>query len=268
MSDPRPSAPLRLRILVAEDAPANQLLTARILQKHGHLPIVAADGQQAVAEWEKDGFDLILMDVQMPELDGLSAAAIIRRRESESGRPRTPIIGLTGGSEPADRERCLGAGMDGHLVKPIRPADLVGTVEHFVASARQALLDQPLASPLENAPFNAALLVDRLEGDIELVRRLIEAYRRDRPEFMGRTQAAIRNGDLGSLLFGAHRLHGLMRNFEAASAAAAAQELELAGRRADFALAAAVWSRLAVEVERLDAAVEAFDAELESSSRR
>ena len=123
-----------LRILLAEDAPANQVVTAKILEKHGHQVMIAADGQEAIDAWESDRFDAILMDLQMPRMDGLAAAMTIRRRETELRRPRTPIVGLSGSSAPLDQQRCLEAGMDTQLVKPIGARELIATIERAVSS--------------------------------------------------------------------------------------------------------------------------------------
>ena len=117
----------RLAILVAEDNPVNQQLSLRLLEKLGHSAVLARNGQEAVRAFEHQTFDLILMDVQMPEMDGYQATAAIRARER--GAQRTPIIALTARAMKGDRERCLAAGMDGYLSKPIKAAELQETLE-------------------------------------------------------------------------------------------------------------------------------------------
>src|SRR5262249_41958062 len=112
-----------LHILLAEDNPVNQTLALRILQKPGHTGAVAGTGGEAVADWEKAPYDVVLMDVQMPEMGGFEATALIRAREQGSGR-HTPIIALTAHAMKGDRERCLQAGMDGYVAKPISVDDL------------------------------------------------------------------------------------------------------------------------------------------------
>jgi two-component system sensor histidine kinase/response regulator len=112
-----------LRILVAEDNRVNQTLARRLLEKQGHTVTIASNGREAVKAFEEGGFDLILMDVQMPELDGMEATEAIRKLEV--GRSRTPIIALTAHAMASDRERCLAAGMDGFVSKPIQTGELM-----------------------------------------------------------------------------------------------------------------------------------------------
>ena len=116
-------ASAKLRILLAEDNAVNQRLAARLLEKRGHRVSIAGNGREAVATFEKQTFDLVLMDLQMPELDGFGATAEIREKE-KNGYSRVPIIALTAHAMSGDREQCLAAGMDGYLSKPIRPLEL------------------------------------------------------------------------------------------------------------------------------------------------
>jgi signal transduction histidine kinase/DNA-binding response OmpR family regulator len=120
-----------LRILVAEDNAVNQRLVIRMLEKRGHRAVLAVDGRQAVDALNQESFDLVLMDVQMPEMDGLEATAIIREKEKKSGKHQ-PIIALTAYAMTGDRERCLSAGMDAYLTKPIRPQELDQILESYV----------------------------------------------------------------------------------------------------------------------------------------
>src|SRR5262249_28882103 len=122
---PRTTGPLR--ILVAEDNPANQMVAAALLDKLGHKARFASNGREAVAAFEQEPFDLILMDVQMPEMDGLEATAAIREREGDRGR-RTPVVALTAHVLRGERERYLAGGMDGYLSKPLNRQDLIRTL--------------------------------------------------------------------------------------------------------------------------------------------
>jgi two-component system sensor histidine kinase/response regulator len=121
-----------LRVLVAEDNLVNQRLVTRLLEKRGHFVVVAGNGQEALEALEKEGFDLVLMDVQMPVMDGFEATAAIRKREEGKGI-RVPVVALTAHAMKGDREKCLAAGMDGYLTKPIRPQQLDELLEKYLA---------------------------------------------------------------------------------------------------------------------------------------
>jgi CheY-like chemotaxis protein len=129
-----PEAPRNFRVLLAEDNLVNQRLAVRLLEKRGHAVTVAGDGQAALDAHAAGEFDIIIMDVQMPELDGLEATRAIRRRELTSG-DRIPIIALTAHAMSGDRERCLAAGMDDYVTKPIQPTDLFAKMEALVKTA-------------------------------------------------------------------------------------------------------------------------------------
>jgi two-component system sensor histidine kinase/response regulator len=122
-----------LRILVAEDNAVNQKLALRLLEKQGHSVVVAGDGRQALILLEQQAFDLILMDVQMPNMDGLEATAAIR--ENEKGRAHIAIVAVTAHAMIGDRERCLAAGMDAYISKPIRVAELNDTIEKLALTS-------------------------------------------------------------------------------------------------------------------------------------
>jgi CheY-like chemotaxis protein len=121
-----------LRILVAEDNPVNQRLIVRLLEKRGHRVVLAATGRQTLEALEKENFDLVLMDVQMPEMDGLEATTIIRTREIGSDKHQM-VVALTAHAMKGDQERFLAAGMDGYLAKPIRPQELDELLDNYVA---------------------------------------------------------------------------------------------------------------------------------------
>ena len=126
--DPRSS----LRVLLVEDNAVNQLLATRLLEKRGHRVVVAENGREALAALENESYDLVFMDVQMPEMDGIEATVAIRGREKTNGKHQ-PIIALTAHAMKGDHERCLNAGMDGYLSKPIRPQELDEILESYVA---------------------------------------------------------------------------------------------------------------------------------------
>ena len=121
-----------LRVLLAEDNAVNQRLAVRLLEKRGHRVSVAGNGAEALAAMEKQEFDLVFMDVQMPEMDGLEATAVIRGKEKITGKHQ-PIIALTAHAMKGDREKCIAGGMDGYLTKPIRPQELDDVLEDFIS---------------------------------------------------------------------------------------------------------------------------------------
>jgi len=123
----------RLRILLAEDNAVNQRLTVRLLEKQGHTVVVANDGREALSILEQQPVDLVLMDMQMPNLDGFEATAAIREKERSNGR-HLPVIAVTAFAMKGDRERCLAAGMDGYLAKPIQAKELYEVIEEIAAS--------------------------------------------------------------------------------------------------------------------------------------
>jgi two-component system, sensor histidine kinase and response regulator len=118
----------RSRVLLVEDNSVNQVLAMRLLEKRGYLVTVAGNGREGVAALESEDFDVVLMDVQMPEMDGFEATAVIRERERQVGR-HTPIVAMTAHALKGDEERCLSAGMDAYISKPIRTIELFTTIE-------------------------------------------------------------------------------------------------------------------------------------------
>jgi CheY-like chemotaxis protein len=121
-----------LSVLLAEDNLVNQRLAVRLLEKRGHRVVVAGTGVEALKALEKERFDLVLMDVQMPEMDGLEATAAIREKEKSTGAHQA-VVALTAHAMKGDREKCMAAGMDGYLTKPIRPNELDQLLEIYVA---------------------------------------------------------------------------------------------------------------------------------------
>jgi CheY-like chemotaxis protein len=135
---PLKTALAALRILLVEDSVFNQKVAVGLLQKHGHTVVVANHGREALARLDSADFDLILMDVEMPEMDGLEATAIIREQEKGTGS-HVPIVAMTAHAMKGDRERCLAAGMDDYVSKPIRAQQLFDTLASVLAAARRGM---------------------------------------------------------------------------------------------------------------------------------
>jgi CheY-like chemotaxis protein len=218
------------RILLAEDNPVNQMLTVRLLEKQGHQVVVASSGREAVLALETHPFDLVLMDVQMPEMSGLEAAVAIREREKATGG-HVPIIALTAHAMKGDREECMAAGMDDYVSKPIQPQELYDAVARQVSQPPQPG-QAPSATTVGQLDRGAAL--SRAGGDPELLRDLIDLFLDDCPKLLAEINTAVLRRDSLTLQRCAHRLKGEVGIFDEGPAFEAADRLELLGRKGDF----------------------------------
>jgi two-component system sensor histidine kinase/response regulator len=239
----------RLSILLAEDNLVNQKLAVRLLEKRGHRVVVANNGQEALAAAQSEPFDVILMDVQMPVMDGFEATAAIRRQEQVIGR-HTPIIAMTAYAMKDDREHCLAAGMDRYISKPIRAQELFQSVEGAVAGASEEPATGETAEATSDVLDKAAALA-RAGEDQELLRELAELFLYECPRIMTDIHAAIGAGDAFRLKCAAHSLKGSIDNFAAPAAHEAASRLENLGRNGNLAGAQEAWSALTREIGRL-----------------
>jgi PAS domain S-box-containing protein len=215
------SAPLR--VLLADDNPVNQALVRGFLERQGHTVRAVGTGREALAALEGGGFDVVLMDVEMPEMGGLEAAAALRRREQEAGRPRLPVLAVTAHALKGDRERCLAAGMDGYLTKPIRAADL----DRVLAAA----LGRPAAGGAEVRPLDRDGLLDRMEGDEALLGELVRLFVADVPARLGEVAVALAAGDGPRLRKAAHAVKSAASNFVGGPGGGPAQQAITAARR-------------------------------------
>jgi CheY-like chemotaxis protein len=216
--------PAGLRVLLAEDNLVNQHLAMRLLQSWGLAVELASNGAEALNLLEHHGFDLVLMDVQMPGMDGLSAARAIRERERDTGG-HLPIIALTAHAMASDRQRCLEAGMDGYVAKPIDPQVLLGAIKSLSVGL------SPEPAPAEApAPVDRPALIRRFDGDWALIRQLVEIFLEECPKLLEQAQASLASGDAQGLAVAAHTIKGSVGYFEAPGAFAAALELERLGR--------------------------------------
>lgn len=230
----------RCRVLLAEDHPVNQQLVVRLLEKRGCTVVVAADGQEAVDAAQRERFDVVLMDIQMPRLGGFEATAAIRNLERAEGR-RTPIIAMTAHAMKGDRERCLEAGMDAHLSKPLAAAALYEAIDGLV-------LPQGTTEV-----FSGPAMLDRFDGDQDLLHEIASLFLDDCAARRVALATAIRERNGPALEAAAHLFRGSISIFGAEPAVAAALRLELMGREDrwdDVQEAAAVFGR---EVDRLEA---------------
>ncbi len=205
-----------LRVLLAEDSLVNQRLALGLLERHGHRVTIANNGREALDLSAGGNFDVILMDVQMPELDGLQATRQIRQRE-EGGPRRVPIIAMTAHALKGDRERCLAAGMDEYVSKPVRERQLLTALRAVlgedVPPPPAETPDAPLEPAADVLDWEAALAV--CGGDHGLLREIAEAFLEEHPRRLDDIRRAIDTSDWELLHRSAHTIKGSMRYFEA-----------------------------------------------------
>ncbi len=218
-----------LNILLAEDNEVNQKLAVRMLQKRGHTVTVAANGREALEAVERNRYDLVLMDVQMPEMDGIEATLKIRAWESGSDRHQ-PIVAMTALVMKGDRERCLNAEMDGYLSKPIRTQELDAVLDAYTAKKvgdmRRNQSKENARSRETGASVNSAELLERIDGDREFVAEFAVSFGDDCLEKMNMIRECIESGDAERLRRVAHGLKGALVNLAATRAAELASQLE------------------------------------------
>nr|WP_297350389.1 CHASE domain-containing protein [uncultured Caldimonas sp.] len=242
-----------LRILAAEDHPVNQKLVERILSLHGHHVTVVGDGKQAVEAARHARFDVILMDMQMPEMDGIAATRAIREFEQAEGR-RTPVIAVTAHAMHGERERLLAAGLDDYLSKPFVPEHLCSVVARWAPDAAWA---PPAAASTAAAAVPGEAVCDlhkALEGalgDEALLHEMVGMLLAELPGLLEDVRTSLEAGDLQKTARAAHRLRGAAGNFHAQATMAAAHALEEACTSADRASTSACMGRLERETARL-----------------
>ena len=225
-----PAAPLR--ILVVEDNFFNQKVAVGMLQKMGHAVTVANNGREAVTTTEASGFDLIFMDIQMPEMDGFQATAAIRQRQRESGK-RVPIIAMTAHVMAGDREKALAAGMDDYISKPLMRDELKKIVERNSAISEEATGREVPASPEPTERsldfvLDPGVLKNRFGGDQELLTTIAEMFPGETAKALQSVERARTENDAVTLRREAHSLKSMCKMFEATHAAGLALELETA----------------------------------------
>jgi PAS domain S-box-containing protein len=250
-----------LHVLVAEDHEINQKLAVALLEKQGHRVTVAETGREVLRQLERREFDLVLMDVQMPELDGLEATALIRQRERGTGR-HVLIVAMTACAMKGDRERCLDYGMDDYISKPLKPQELLDTISKLFANRPLTPVPvEPVEEQEPDAPlFDANELLNRVGGDRELLQMLVDLFNDSVPAQLGELRVAIvaRNHALVHRL--AHTVKGAVGNFASPPAIEAAQRLEIMGKEGDLQRADEVFAELEDIVERLKRSLREFVA--------
>jgi PAS domain S-box-containing protein len=239
----QPTGEPSLRILMAEDNAVNQMFAVGLLEKRGHRVTVVDNGQLALDALARGEYDLVLMDVQMPVLGGLDATRLIRERE-RAGARHTPIVAMTARAMSGDRERCLEAGMDDYVSKPIRSEELFRTIQRVAGTTVSA-----------STPVDVDGLLALLGGDEELLAELIVLFAADAPERLAAARGGLVRGDAAAVQEAAHALVGAAGNLRATAVHDAALQVERLGRAGDLAGAG---EALAVLARALDDALAAL----------
>jgi signal transduction histidine kinase/DNA-binding response OmpR family regulator/HPt (histidine-containing phosphotransfer) domain-containing protein len=237
-----------LRVLLAEDNIVNQRVAVGLLTRRGHDITVANNGLEALAKLEQGTFDVVLMDVQMPEMGGLDATAAIRQREVTGGG-HIRIVAMTAHAMKGDRERCLAAGMDGYLSKPIDPTLLYAALEHQTDAVEPTDAIAPATAPAGpvTPPIDRDSLIARLGGDQQLLIEVIRVFLDDCPSRLAAIKAAVDSRDAERIRTSAHALKGAAANLSAQRLFDSAGTLERLGAEGRLGPADAAWRQLSVE---------------------
>jgi two-component system sensor histidine kinase/response regulator len=259
MTKPRDSGAAperRLRILIAEDNPVNERVARTLLEKQGHTVLVAHNGREALAMAQSEKLDVILMDVQMPEMDGFAATAAIRDVESGSGR-RVPIVGVTAHATARDRRLCLAAGMDTYLSKPIRPEMLFAAIDEVIPGRERAVAGPPPTdrSLAAVAVLDEASLLSVVSGNPGLLRELTELFLEDSPQRLLEIRKALDSANFDALQRAAHTLKGSASSLCGKRAAELALRLEELADTRDLPAARLSYPALADEIGKLQRAL-------------
>jgi two-component system, sensor histidine kinase and response regulator len=242
--------------LLAEDNDFNRQVIAHLLRRRGHDVVVARDGRKALEALDHSVFDLMLLDIQMPELDGFEVIEVLRRREQTAGG-HLPVVALTAHAMKEDRERCLQAGMDDYLSKPIHSAELVAVIDRVLAGRPQSD-DSPASSGDPEMLVDADALLAACDDDSVLLAELIQVFHNKITGALARVQQAISLNDATHLQESAHHLRGLLATFSTRAGQAAAL-LESMGASDESGESASTFEALTMLTESLASRLESLE---------
>jgi CheY-like chemotaxis protein len=245
-----------LRVLLAEDDSLIRRLVSVILEKRGHSVVAVGNGRQALAALERESFDVLLTDVEMPELDGIGTLRAVREKEKSTAR-RLRVVAMTGHALEEDRENLREAGMDGYVAKPIQPEELFFTLECAAAGAPGSPSSSRTLTP-EPPVFDRRQLLAAVDGDFGLLDLMVTVFREDWPRRMEELRAAIRARRGADLAAAAHALKGSIGTLRASNAFETARRLEFLGKQGDFAAAQETLPALEEKLHRLESRLSAF----------
>ena len=238
-----------LRVLLAEDNAVNQRVVVRMLAKFGHTVHVAKHGGEALQALDAGEYDVILMDVQMPEMDGFETTRRIRDRESGTDQ-HIPIIAMTAHAMTGDRERCLAVGMDDYLSKPVQQKELLRVLNE-IAGSRSQDIREPAPAPFSATAFDREAAMERLGGDAELFVEVAQLFVADAPKMLDELRQSIAAADAAGVRLRAHGLKGAAGYLAASATVEAAQILERDAASGDLSRATESFARIESAVERL-----------------
>jgi len=246
-----------LKILVAEDTHFNQVFIQRLLERWGHDVVMVENGRLVIERLLETSFDLILMDVQMPIMDGYAAARAVRAAESgKDGEHHIPIVAMTAHATKGDREQCLAAGMDDYLSKPISSGKLLELLKGFANEKYGTPVptighDERDVSQEPPIFIDTQMLRDAFDQDWDFFEEIVDLFMIDCPRMIELLRETLRAGDAVAFSRNAHAIKGMVRLFQAEQAAVMAQALEERGRNGDLEGAAEGVDRLAVGLDQL-----------------
>jgi len=236
----------------------NQVLAVKLMSKYGHTMVVTGNGLEALAALDKGRFDLVLMDVQMPEMSGLEAVSLIRQKEKETGG-HIPVIAMTAYAMKDDKQRCLDAGMDAYISKPIDKKTLFEAIRNLVGVSIESdvrEIEKHSASKI----FDEGSVMKYVGGDAELLGEIIKIFMADYPKHLSRIRRAIMDCDAKGLEQAAHAIKGSVANLFASRAVEASAKLEEMGRNGALTGAEEACSELDAEIEQLRQALKEYES--------
>jgi CheY-like chemotaxis protein len=244
---------------VAEDNTINQRVIARMLEKQGHTAVMATNGKEALATLERECFEAVLMDVQMPEMDGIEATRAIRTQEEGTDR-HVRIVAMTAHAMKGDRERCLDSGMDDYLSKPVQKAELIRVLDAAKAIKRDAVTSG--TAPGRDEPvFDSALALERVDGEREFLGEIVRLFLADAPGRLAEIEQALAHHDAKELANAAHALKGATGCLGGLRASAAALQLESIATKGELSSAGGAVALLKQDLAELTSAISDFCAQ-------